>query len=125
MTKKLAIISMCISLSGIVAQAQSPAKNIADALRPFVDNHTIAGAVTLVAEKDKVLSLETVGFADLAADKPMRPDTLFWIASMTKPVTAAAVLMLQDEGKLSADDPVAKYLPELANLKTADGKRPN
>ena len=51
------------------AQAQPPAKKIADALQPFVENHTIAGAVTLVADKDKVLSLDTVGYADLAAKK--------------------------------------------------------
>jgi CubicO group peptidase (beta-lactamase class C family) len=97
-------------------------EDIAAALQPFVENHTIAGAVTLVADKDQVLSLTTVGYADLAAKKPMRTDSLFWIASMTKPVTATAVLMLQDEGKLSVDDPAAKYLPELANLKTPDGK---
>ncbi|HWY87532.1 MAG TPA: serine hydrolase domain-containing protein, partial [Gemmataceae bacterium] len=48
--------------------------------------------------------------------------TIFWIASMTKPITGTAVLMLQDEGKLSVDDPVEKYLPEFKNLKTADGK---
>ncbi len=52
----------------------------------------------------------------------MRPDTIFWIASMTKPITATAVLMLQDEGKLSVDDPVEKHLPEFKDLKTADGK---
>jgi CubicO group peptidase (beta-lactamase class C family) len=52
----------------------------------------------------------------------MRKDALFWIASMTKPVTAGAVLLLQDEGKLTVDDPVAKYLPELAGVKTADGR---
>jgi len=111
---------MFVALIGLAAQA--PAKDIADALQPFVENHTIAGAVTLVADRDKILSLETAGYADLAAKKPMRPDSLFWIASMTKPVTATAVLMLRDEGKLSVDDPVAKYLPELANLKTAGGK---
>ena len=119
---KFVTASTFVALICLTAQAQPPAKNIADALQPFVENHTIAGAVTLVADKDKVLSLETVGYADLAAKKPMRPDNLFWIASMTKPVTATAVLMLQDEGKLSVDDPVAKYLPELANLKTPDGK---
>ena len=116
---KFVTTSAFVAFIGLTAHAQPPAKNIADALQPFVENHTIAGAVTLVADKDKVLSLDTVGYADLAAKKPMRPDNLFWIASMTKPVTATAVLMLQDEGKLSVDDPVAKYLPELANLKTA------
>jgi CubicO group peptidase (beta-lactamase class C family) len=68
------------------------------------------------------LSLDVVGFSDLAAKTPMRADNLFWIASMTKPVTTTAILMLQQDGKLSVDDPVAKYVPELANLKTPSGK---
>jgi CubicO group peptidase (beta-lactamase class C family) len=55
----------------------------------------------------------------------MQADTVFWIASMTKPITAAAVLMLQDEGKLNVHDPVAKYLPEFASLKTPSGKPAN
>ncbi len=81
-------------------------------LQTFVDNETVAGAVTLVARHGQVVSLETVGYADLAAKKPMRTDNLFWIASMTKPITATCILMLQDEGKLSVDDPVEKHLPE-------------
>ncbi len=119
---KFATVSLFVACAGLTAHAQPPAKSIADSLQPFVENHTIAGAVTLLADKDKILSLDTVGYADVAAKTPMRPDNLFWIASMTKPVTATAVLMLQDEGKLSVDDPVAKYLPELADLKTPDGK---
>jgi CubicO group peptidase (beta-lactamase class C family) len=55
----------------------------------------------------------------------MTTDAIFWIASMTKPLTATAILMLQDEGKLSVDDPVAKYLPELGSLKTPDGQPAN
>jgi len=119
---KLMIASTLVAFIGLTAHAQPPTQTVAEALQTFVDNHTIAGAVTLVADRDKVLRLETVGYADLAAKQPMGPDNLFWIASMTKPVTAAAVLMLQDQGKLSVDDPVAKYLPELARLKTAGGK---
>ena len=88
------------------------AKGIAAALQPFVDSHSLAGAVTLVADKDKVLSLEAVGFADIAANKPMRTDALFWIASQSKPITAAALMMLVDEGKVRLDEPVEKYLPE-------------
>ena len=79
---------------------------------PFVDSHTLAGAVTLVASKDKVLSLEAVGSADIAAGKPMRTDCLFWIASQSKPITATALMILVDEGKVNVDDPVEKYLPE-------------
>ncbi len=71
-----------------------------------MDDHTLAGAVTLVANKDKVLSLEAVGFADIAAKTPMRTDDLFWIASMSKAMTATALMMLVDEGKVNLDDPV-------------------
>ena len=110
------------ALAVCVAAQSATATGITDALQPFVDNHEIAGAVTLVADKDKVLAIDTVGYCDLDAKTPMRADNIFAIASMTKPVTTTAILMLQDEGKLSVDDPVAKYVPELANLKTANGK---
>lgn len=77
----------------------------------------MAGAVVLVADKEKILNLEAVGWSDLAAKKTMRVDDLFWIASMTKSVTGAALMMLVDEGKLNVDDPVQKYIPEFASLK--------
>ena len=91
--------------------AESPA-TIAAALQPFVDNHTLAGAVTLVASSDRVLSLEAVGYMDIARKRPMRTNALFWIASQSKAMTAAALMMLVDEGKVNVDDPVEKYLPE-------------
>ena len=81
-------------------------------LRPFVEKHELAGAVALVADKDKVLAVETVGFADIAGGKKMAADSVFWIASQSKPMTATAVMMLVDEGKISLDAPVEKYLPE-------------
>jgi CubicO group peptidase (beta-lactamase class C family) len=81
-------------------------------MQKFVDDSTVAGAVTLVSRHGQVASVEAVGYADLATKAPMRADNLFWIASMTKPMTAVAVLMLQDEGKLSVEDPVEKHLPE-------------
>jgi CubicO group peptidase (beta-lactamase class C family) len=95
------------------------------AMQEMVDSHEIAGAVTLVATKDQILHLGATGLADIASKRPMQPDTIFWIASMTKPVTGVAILMLQDDGKLSVDDPVAKYLPEFAGLKTPSGKPAN
>ena len=85
---------------------------VADSLQPFVDRHVIAGAVTLAGTKRDVLSVETVGFADLTAGRCMTPDTVFWIASMTKSVTATALMLLVDEGRVNVDDPVEKYLPE-------------
>jgi len=89
---------------------------IAAKLQPFVDSHTLAGAVLLVANKDRVLDVETVGFANIADGKPMRPDSLFWIASMSKPITAATLMILVDDGKVRLDDPVEKFLPEFKNL---------
>jgi CubicO group peptidase (beta-lactamase class C family) len=92
------------------------------AMQEMISKNEIAGAVTVVVNRDKILHLESNGFADVATKKPMTPDTLFWIASMTKPITATAILMLQDDGKLNVADPVAKYLPEFSNLKTPSGK---
>ncbi|MEI6685287.1 MAG: serine hydrolase domain-containing protein, partial [Planctomycetota bacterium] len=91
--------------------AEGPATSSA-VLKPFVDKHELAGAVALVADKNKVLSLEAVGFADIAAGKVMKQDNIFWIASQSKPMTAVAVMMLVDDGKISLDDPIEKYLPE-------------
>ena len=90
-------------------------EEISQRMQQFVDDGTISGAVTLVAKSGAVVSLDATGLADAAGRKPMRPDNLFWIASMTKPITASAVLMLQDEARLSVDDPVEKYLPEFKN----------
>lgn len=102
--------------------AKAPAlPEVNRAMRECIASHEIAGAVTLVASRDKILHLGTAGQADIAAGKPMRADAMFWIASMTKPITASAILMLQDEGKLSVDDPVAKYIPEMAKVKTREG----
>ena len=107
------------------ALAFAAEKCVADEMRRFIDGKEIAGAVTAVVTRNKVVDLQAIGHADLASGTPMRPDTIFWIASMTKPVTATAVMMLQDEGKLSVEDPVGKYVPELKDLKTKDGKPAN
>lgn len=103
--------------STLAAEPPTPARNAASqqisaALLPFVNDHTLAGAVTLVASRDQVLAISLVGDADLATHTPMRENDLFWIASMSKPMTAAALMMLVDEGKVNVDDPVEKYLPE-------------
>jgi CubicO group peptidase (beta-lactamase class C family) len=98
---------------------------VSKAMENAVASKQISGAVTVVATRSKVVHCEATGMADIAQHVPMRPDTLFWIASMTKPVTAVALLMLQDEGKLRVSDPVAKFIPEFANLKTPSGKPAN
>ena len=117
---------LCSALLSNPLRAEPPKlPGVGAALQEQIDRHEIAGAVTMVVSKDQVLHLETTGLADMAAHKPMQADTMFWIASMTKPITATAVLMLQDEGKLDVHDPVAKYLPEFASLKTPSGQPAN
>ena len=118
-------------MGSLLLTAVSPFANepqllgVGAAMQELIGQNEIAGAVTMVVTKDKVLHLETTGFADIASKKPMTPDTLFWIASMTKPITGTAILMLQDDGKLNVSDPVAKFIPEFANLKTPSGKLAN
>jgi CubicO group peptidase (beta-lactamase class C family) len=92
-----------------MTQKQSP---LTAALQPFIDKGILAGAVLLVADRHKVLTLEATGYSDIAARTPMRTDQFFWIASVTKPITATAMMLLVDEGRVNLDDPVEKYLPE-------------
>ncbi|RYD66719.1 MAG: class A beta-lactamase-related serine hydrolase, partial [Verrucomicrobiaceae bacterium] len=96
--------------------------HINEAMDRMIADKEISGAVTLVADDQKTIHLGANGFADLESKASMEADALFWIASMSKPVTGTAVLMMQDAGKLSVDDPVSKYLPEFKGLKDADGK---
>ncbi len=94
---------------------------VSAAMQPFVERGEVAGIVTLVGRGGEVIHLEAIGERDREAHDPMQVDDLFWIASMTKPLTATALMILQDEGKLSVDDPVSKYVPEFAYAHLADG----
>jgi CubicO group peptidase (beta-lactamase class C family) len=96
-------------------------KAIPEAMKAFADGRDISGAVTVVGRKDGGVEFDAVGLRDIATKAPMTKDTLFRIASMTKPVTAIGVMILADEGKLSPDDDVAKYLPEFSGQKLLAG----
>jgi CubicO group peptidase (beta-lactamase class C family) len=98
----------------LLAPAQSPdkLKAIDAALQRYVDSGELSGGVATVARRGGALHTAAVGKANLATNVPMKADTPFVIASMTKPVTAAAVLALVDAGKLGVDDPLEKHLPE-------------
>jgi CubicO group peptidase (beta-lactamase class C family) len=91
-------------------------ESVDQTLQSFVDGHQLSGAVSVIADGERILHLGAVGQADLESGRAMTPETLFWIASMTKPIAATAVMILQDEGKLSVDDPVSRYLPEYEKL---------
>ncbi len=103
---------LCVLMLAPVSFCLQPDERLTTAVQPFVDSHELAGAVMLVANQDKVLAIEAVGWADIAARKPMQTNSIFWIASQSKPVAATALMILVDEGKVNLEDPVEKYLPE-------------
>lgn len=90
-------------------------------MQGFVDRKEAAGIVTLIARDGKVVDVTAVGFQDVAAKTPMRTDTLFRIASMTKPVTSVAVMMLYEEGRLLLTDPVSKFIPAFKSSRVLEG----
>src|SRR5690606_3239917 len=90
---------------------------IPPALQAVVDAGDLSGFVTMIWKDGEVVQLNTLGMADIAAGRPMARDTLFRIASMTKPITTVAALQLIEEGKLKLSDPIKKWLPEFTDLK--------
>jgi CubicO group peptidase (beta-lactamase class C family) len=94
-----------------------PAKlaEVGPALQAFVDRGELAGVVTLTSQAGRIVQAEAIGWSDLETRAPMRSDTLFRIASMTKPITSAAALMLVEEGRMALDDPISRWVPELAD----------
>ncbi len=94
-------------------------QRITQAMNAQVEQGIMVGGQGLVARNGKIVYQANYGMADREAAKPMQDDTLFRIYSMTKPITSVAVMMLYEEGLFLLDDPVAKYLPELADLEVA------
>jgi CubicO group peptidase (beta-lactamase class C family) len=86
-------------------------------MQDYVDQNKLAGLVTMVARRGKVVHLERCGLMDLEAQKPMQIDTIFRIYSMTKPITSVALMMLYEQGHFQLHDPVSRFIPEFANVK--------
>ena len=116
------LAAFLLMTGGPVAADEPRLPGVGAAMQRMVAADEIAGAVTVVVNRDRTLHLECTGLADIASGRPMTADTLFWIASMTKPVTGTAIAMLIDEGKVAIDDPVERYVPAFADLKTPSGK---
>jgi CubicO group peptidase (beta-lactamase class C family) len=96
---------------------ESPERAIAAALDPDVAKGQLAGYVTIMMKDGKPVATTVRGYADIATQRPLTKDNIFRIFSMTKPVTGAALMILHDRGKWKFSDPIAKFLPELANLR--------
>ena len=98
---------------------------IHDAALRHIEGKDVAGVVTLVARRGKIVHFEAQGFADIDAKKPMMKDSIFRLASMSKPITAVAVMMMIEEGKIRLTDRVSAFIPEFKNLKVAAAKGTN
>jgi len=89
-------------------------------LHALIDAGRFAGMITLIQQQGRLVELDAYGLADTGSGAPMRPDSVMAIASMTKPVTGVAMMMLYEQGLWSLDDPVARFVPEFADLKVLD-----
>jgi CubicO group peptidase (beta-lactamase class C family) len=126
--------ALCLAVSSITAFADDPLPRakpeevglsserlarIGETLKADIDAGRIPGAVIAIARRGKLVALDAYGWRDKAANVPMTTDTIFNIASMTKPMTAVGALMMVERGKLLIDDPLAKYFPKFADMRVA------
>ncbi len=117
------ILLLLLILSGSLYAQECQA--IRNAMAPFMNRGSLPGYVAVIGNQDNILAFEAQGVIDLDSKIPVSKETMFWIASMTKPVTAVAVMILVDEGKLSLDDPVSKFIPEFNHLWVCSKKSDN
>ncbi len=125
-------LSLCApAIAQGIPKAQSPEevgfvatrlKRLSDRLEEGVKNNEIPGAVVLIARNGKIAMFDAFGYRDREAKAPMKTDSIFRIASMTKPITSVAAMILVEEGKLSLADPVSRYIPEFAETKVSTEK---
>lgn len=126
MRSGLIALALAMGLAGAVQAAEDPRIAAVDAaIQPMIDKGQLAGAVLQMHRNGKLVHRSALGMADLEAGTPVRTDSLFRVFSMTKPVTAVAMMVLYDEGRWKPEDPVSKFLPELAGLKVFKGMGPD
>ena len=114
--RSVSLLSGLILVICLSAFTQEKPDHIKIAMQKMVEEQKMAGSVSLVIRNGEVLAFDAVGYRDLELKTPMEKNTIFRIASMTKPFVAAAIMMLEEEGKLKLDDPVEKHLPEFKNM---------
>jgi CubicO group peptidase (beta-lactamase class C family) len=108
-----------------VGMSSERLQRVNDLVKTYIESGQISGAVTMVARKGHIAHFEAQGLMDIEARTPMRKDAIFRMASMSKPVTGVAILMLMEEGKLRLSDPVSRFIPEFKNPIVAMLKTPN
>lgn len=102
-----------------VGMSSERLQRINQVVQRAMDAKQIAGAVTVVSRRGRLVHMETQGYMDLDAKAPMRRDAIFRLASMSKPITGVAILMLVEEGKVRLNDPVSRFIPEFKDTKVA------
>jgi CubicO group peptidase (beta-lactamase class C family) len=111
----LALALVVLARSTLASEGQPPpSPEVAAAMQPYLDGYKLAGVVAIIGDRTgKVHYRNVMGYADVEAKRPIGEDNVFWVASMTKMFAGASVMALVDEGKLSLDDPVTKFIPQL------------
>jgi CubicO group peptidase (beta-lactamase class C family) len=120
-----ACLSAMLSIpTGLAAGAEPPASPaVTAAMQPYLDSYKLAGVIGIIADKSgKVHYKNLLGYADVETKQPMHEDQVFWIASMSKMFAGASIMMLSDEGKVSLDDPVTKFIPQLGKWMVIEEK---
>ena len=92
-------------------------KRIRSLLQGYYNSGQVSGFLTVVARRGKIVYFETIGMRDAENSKPIEPDTIFHIYSMSKPITSVAVMMLYEEGHFQLNTPVSDFIPEFENMK--------
>jgi CubicO group peptidase (beta-lactamase class C family) len=126
MRTRLTIVALGLALLAPIsfAQTEPPASpEVTAAMQPYLDQFKLAGYIAIIADRSgKVHYRNVTGYADVEARKPIGEDNVFWIASMSKMFVGASIMMLVDEGKVSLDDPVTKYIPQLSKWMVIEEK---
>ncbi|MGC4044304.1 MAG: serine hydrolase domain-containing protein [Armatimonas sp.] len=120
----LTLAAMLPAATSSAAEPDPPASpEVTKALQPYLDSYKMAGIIGIIADRQgKVHYKNLIGYADVEAKKTITEDNVFWVASMTKMFAGASIMMLVDEGKVSLDDPVTKFLPQLSKWMVVEEK---
>jgi len=131
LTRHLAVALVAVTLTAGVVPSGRPEEvglsserlqRINDVMQQYIDSSQISGGITVVSRRGRIAHFEAQGLMDIESKTPMRKDAIFRLASMTKPVTGVAILMLMEEGKLRLTDPVSRFIPEFKTMKVAMAK---
>jgi CubicO group peptidase (beta-lactamase class C family) len=130
LTSLLIISLLATAFSAVTSSAADPeipaSPEVTTAMQPYLDSYKLAGIIGIIADKSgKVHYKNLLGYADVEAKKPTSDDNVFWIASMSKMFVGASIMMLVDEGKVSLDDPVTKFIPQLSKWMVVEEKDTN